>query len=124
MVLQVIARKCSAPGIDIAQLGTIHRDRETGWEKLLELAAGADARLPWSPRPIPVLSFSPSARAAFRYRLCFAAIPSGESSRGGWVVVDVVREEHVEGWSDGWERANELLLTGRVFPSKLMCANA
>lgn len=56
VVLQVIACKRSAPGIDIAQLGTIHRDCETGWEKLLELAARADARLPWSPHPIPVLS--------------------------------------------------------------------
>ena len=48
--------------------------------------------------------------------------PLGEAH--GRVEVDVVREECLEGWSDGWERANELLLAGRMLPSKLMCANA
>lgn len=42
------------------------------------------------------------------------------SHHGRGEAVAVVGEESVE----GWERANELLVAGRMFPSKLMCANA
>lgn len=50
-------------------------------------------------------------------------LPPGAAPGRGKAVA-VVGEESVEGWRDGWERANELLGAGRMFPSKLMCANA
>lgn len=71
------------------------RNHEPGREKLLELSAGTNMCLLHPPKR------------------CLSHHGRGEA-------VAVVGEESVE----GWERANELLVAGRMFPSKLMCANA
>lgn len=93
VVLQVIACKLSAPGINTAQLGTVTTNQvgRNCWSCLREQT------------------------------LCLLHPPKRcISHHGRGEAVAVVGEESVE----GWERANELLVAGRMFPSKLMCANA
>jgi len=105
LALQMIACKYSAPTINIAQLGTITM-KQVGrncWNWLQEQMHGS-------------FSFTEGCLCGWSVPVPLGRLLTGLG--GPWAERSASRAGLMGG------RANELLLVGRMFPSKLMCANA